>query len=194
MATDHHHLNSEDPLRNPEVDYERSDLSARAIVMFLAGLLVCCIFIEIVIWGMFHFLRSSEGIFAQSHSSPMAVPQKAAPETLVGARMQNTPPASVANFPEPRLQTHDWVAMEDFLASEQKVLYPDQPFADQSGVIHIPINDAMKLVEQRLQVRPNSPPPDFTSQTDAGTPSGMLQGSQNPAQDRAKQQKEPARQ
>ena len=54
MATD----NYNDALRNPAVDYERADLSARAILMFLIGLLVCGVFIEFVLWGMFRFLRN----------------------------------------------------------------------------------------------------------------------------------------
>lgn len=171
MATDHHHLNADDPLRNPAVDYERADLSARGILLFLAGLLVCCIFIEIVIWGMFRFLRNSEGIFAQSQASPMAPAQKNLPETLVGSKMQNTPPDNVAKFPEPRLQTRDWVDMNGFLASEDKILNPPQPFADSTGAIHIPISDAMKLIEQRLPVRPSAAPAEVSSPTDESTPS-----------------------
>jgi hypothetical protein len=59
--------------------------------------------------------------------------------------------------------------MNKFLYSEQKTLNPDQPFMDQSGAVHIPISQAMKLVEERgLPVRPNAPPPDVNTQTDAG--------------------------
>ena len=44
---------------------------------------------------------------------------------------------------------------------------------DQSGAVHIPISQAMKLIEQRgLPVRPNAPPPDINTQTDAGTKAG----------------------
>lgn len=179
MATDHH-LNSDDPLRNPAVDYERADLSPRAILLFLAGLLICCVFIDIVIWGMFRFLRNSEGIFAQGQTSPLAVSQKAGPEDMAGARMQNTPPDNVAVFPQPRLQTRDWVDMNEFLVSEQKMLNPAQPFADANGNIHIPISDAMKLIAQRLPVRPNAPPAEVTSQTDAGNPAVLNQSAPPP--------------
>lgn len=172
MATDHS-MNANDPLRNPAVDYERSDLSARGILLFLVGLLVCSIFIEIVIWGMFRFLRNSEGIFAQGQTNPMATAKKVPQETMPGAVMQNTPPDNIAAFPEPRLQANDWVDMSSFLASEQKILNPEQPFTDANGTIHIPISDAMKLIEQRLQVRPNAPPPELSAQMEAGNPNAI---------------------
>jgi hypothetical protein len=182
MATDHS-MNSNDPLRNPAVDYERSDLSARGILFFLVGLLICGIFIEIVIWGMFRFLRSSEGIFAQGQTNPMVTAKKVPPEKMPGSIMQNTPPDNVASFPEPRLQTRDWVDMNAFLASEQAVLNPAQPFTDANGTVHIPISDAMKLIEQRLQVRPNAPPPvEISGQLDAGHSSVVNEATQPPAQ------------
>ena len=56
MATNHDDF---DLLRNPAVDYDRTDLSPRGILVFLVGLLVAGIFIELVIWGMFRFLSHS---------------------------------------------------------------------------------------------------------------------------------------
>jgi hypothetical protein len=167
MATD----NYNDALRNPAVDYERADLSARAILLFLIGLLVCAIFIELVLWGMFRFLRNSEGIFAQGRLNPMVSAQKLpAQPSPAGSVMENVAPTpDVMVFPQPRLQTNDARGMDNFLAGEQEILNPEQPFKDQTGAIHISIADAMRLIEQRgLPVRSNAPPPDFTSQTLAG--------------------------
>jgi hypothetical protein len=80
--------------------------------------------------------------------------------------LQNNPPEDIMIFPEPRLQTGDAADMERFSASEQAVLDPQQPFMDQSGAVHIPISQAMKLIEQRgLPVRPNAPPPEVNRQT-----------------------------
>ena len=58
MATDYN-----DALRNPQVDYERADLSPRGILLFLIGLFVAGAFVELVLWGMFHFLARSEALF-----------------------------------------------------------------------------------------------------------------------------------
>ncbi len=152
MATD----NNDDfnLLRNPAVDYDRTDLSAQGILVFLAGLLVAGVFVELVIWGMFHFLARSP-FFAKGNASPMVQSQKLAPQTAAGKDFENTRNVNPGIFPEPRLQTNDVVDMNDLLHSEHKVLYAEQPFADQNGTIHLPIDDAMKLIEERgLPVRP----------------------------------------
>lgn len=166
MATNHHG----DPLVNPAVDYDRTDLSARGILLFLVGLLIAGIFIEIVIWGMFRFLSHST-LFAQGNPSPMLQVQKAMPQTVPGAILQNNTGVNTNVFPAPRLQTDDVADMNKFLGEENKVLYPEQPFTDSTGAIHIPITEAMNLIVQRgLPVRPNTPGPDFNSQTEAGNP------------------------
>ena len=158
-----------DPLRNPEVDYERADLSARGIVLFLVGLLVAGIFIELVLWGMFRFMAKSDVLFPQPQPNPMMSARKLAPAPAPRSVLQNNPAVDIMVFPEPRLQTGDAADMNKFLYSEQKTLNPDQPFMDQSGTIHIPISQAMKLIEERgLPVRPNAPPPDVNTQTEAG--------------------------
>lgn len=141
-------------LRNPEVDYDRTDLSPRGILVFLFGLLLAGVFVELVIWGMFHFLARSP-YFAKGNASPMVQTQKNAPLTAAGKDFENTRNVNPGIFPEPRLQTNDVVDMNDLLQAEHKVLYAEQPFADKDGTIHLPINDAMKLIEQRgLPVRP----------------------------------------
>jgi hypothetical protein len=166
MATENSNY---DPLRNPEVDYERADLSPKGILFFLLGLLMAGVFIELVLWGMFRFMAKSDVLFPQSQSNPMMSARKLAPAPAPRSVLQNNPAVDIMVFPEPRLQTQDWVDMDKFLYSEQKTLNPDQPFLDQNGVVHIPISQAMKLVEQRgLPVRPNAPPPEANTQTAAG--------------------------
>ena len=164
MATENSHF---DPLRNPQVDYERSDLSARGILGFLIGLFVVGIFIELVIWGMFRFLARTEVYFEQGKKNPMIVTQPApaqAPSVL-----QNTPGVNLHVFPQPRLQTNDAGEMTEYVESEDKLLNTAQPFAESNGTIHLPISLAMKeIVERGLPVRPNAPPPDINTQTAAG--------------------------
>jgi hypothetical protein len=151
MATNHDEY---DLLKNPAVDYDRTDLSPQGILVFLTGLLVAGIFIELVIWGMFHFLSRSE-FFAKGNTSPMLQVQKVPPLKAEGADFENTWRVNPEAFPEPRLQTDDVLDMKTLLESEHRVLYPEQPFLDPNGTVHIPINDAMRLIEQRgLPVRP----------------------------------------
>ncbi len=158
-----------DPLRNPQVDYERADLSARGILLFLIGLLVAGVFIELVLWGMFRFMARSEVLFAHSQMSPMMAAQQKAQTGGSRSVLQNTPAVNLDVFPEPRLQVNDAGAMSRFLNSEQALLNVKQPFTDSTGAVHIPISLAMQLIVQRgLPVRPNAPPPDLNTQTAAG--------------------------
>ena len=155
MATNH---DDYDLLKNPAVDYDRTDLSPRGILFFLVGLLVAGVFIEIVLWGMFHFLARSP-FFAQGNPSPMLNVQKAPPLAAAGKDFENTSNVNPGIFPEPRLQTNEVLDMDQFLQSEHKILYADQPFADNSGTVHLPINEAMKLIVERgLPVKPANTP------------------------------------
>jgi hypothetical protein len=171
MATDHN-----DALRNPQVDYDRTDLSPRGILMFLAGLFVAGLFIELVIWGMFHFLARSEALFPSGTVSPMqSAQQRAVPENQPGAIMQNTPSVNLSVFPQPRLQADDAAEMQQYVGSEQNLLNPSQPFTDSSGAVHIPITLAMKLIAERgLPTRPSAPPP---PEIGGSTPAGEITGS-----------------
>ena len=95
MATNHDDF---DLLRNPAVDYDRTDLSPRGILVFLVGLLVAGIFIELVIWGMFRFLSHSP-FFAQGNPSPMVQTQKNAPLTAAGKDFENTTQRESVHLP-----------------------------------------------------------------------------------------------
>jgi len=155
MATDHSNF---DPLRNPQVDYERADLSPAGILWFLIGLFIAAVFIELVIWGMFRFMARSEALFPQGQQNPMVNAQKAAPAQIPHSVLQNTPPVNLAVFPEPRLQVNDAGEMGEFMESEQKLLNTPQPFTDASGNVHLPISLAMQLIEERgLPVRGTAP-------------------------------------
>lgn len=167
MATNH---DTHDPLRNPQVDYDRSDLSPMGILMFLVGLFIVGAFIELVIWGMFRFMAHSEVLFAPGQQSPMAARQVVVPPGSTSV-LQNTPGVNLDVFPEPRLQMHDSEDMSKYFTAESDVLDVKQPFMDPSGAVHIPISMAMQLIAQRgLPVRPNAPPPELNSQTGAGNP------------------------
>jgi hypothetical protein len=155
MATNH---DDYDLLKNPAVDYDRTDLSPRGILFFLVGLLIAGVFIEIVLWGMFHFLARSP-FFAKGNPSPMLNVEKEPPLTAAGKDFENTSNVNPVNFPEPRLQTNEVLDMDQLLQSEHKILYADEPFVDPNGTVHLPINDAMKLIVERgLPVKPANTP------------------------------------
>jgi hypothetical protein len=158
MATNH---DNHDPLRNPQVDYDRSDLSPSGILYFLIGLLIVGVFIELVVWGMFRFMAHSEVLFAQGKPHPMAVQEPLTPAGHESV-LQNTPEVNLSLFPQPRLQSNDAGEMSSYLTSEQELLDPKQPFTDPSGAVHIPVSLAMQLIAERgLPVRPKAPPPEL---------------------------------
>ncbi|HME31926.1 MAG TPA: hypothetical protein VKG65_04160 [Terriglobales bacterium] len=163
MATENSNY---DPLRNLQVDYDRTDLSPRGILLFLVGLLICGVFVELVIWGMFRFMAKSDVLFPQPPANPMAVTQ---PVQQPASRsiLQNAPAVNLDVFPQPRLQTNDVRDMSELLQSGQALLNPSQPFKDSTGAIHIPISQAMKqIAEHGLPVRPN-PPPEGVAKSEA---------------------------
>ena len=157
MATENSNY---DPLRNPQVDFDRTDLSPRGILLFLVGLLLCGVFIELVVWGMFRFMAKSDVLFPQAPDQSDGEFATGASAVKLRARYCRTLPAvNLGVFPEPRLQVNDAGDMSKFLYSENELLNPPQPFKDATGAIHIPISQAMKLIEERgLPVRPNAPP------------------------------------
>jgi hypothetical protein len=167
MATNN---SKHDPLRNPQVDYERSDLSPSGILWFLIGLFVVGVFIELVIWGMFHFMARSEVLFVHGQRTPMTA-QNSKDDLASRQVLQNTPGVNMNVFPYPRLQTNDAGEMDQYMGAENGLLNPKQPFMDAKGAVHIPISMAMQLIAERgLPVRPKSPPREIETQTEAGNP------------------------
>ena len=151
MATNHDEY---ELLKNPAVDYDRSDLSPKGILAFLVGLLTAGIFVELVLWGMFHFLSRSP-FFAKGNPSPMAVTKPMPSAKVEGVDFENAPHLNPEKFPQPRLQTNDVVDMKTLLDEEHQKLYPKEAFVDQNGTVHLPITEAMKLIAERgLPVKP----------------------------------------
>jgi hypothetical protein len=141
MDTNTHSHNSH-PAINPEVGYDRSDLSVRGIIIFLVGIGAAGVFTHLIIWGL--FVGAKKLTPYSENPNPMATM-----ETMQAAPpLQNAGPQSVAKFPGPQLQTDDTADMSKFKNQEDMDLYPSKPYLT-NGTIHININDAMKLIAQR---------------------------------------------
>ncbi len=141
MDTDREHGNQP---HNPEVGYEREDMSSRGILIFLVAVLMSGVIVHAILAGMFVAMKSVAGRY-DAEANPMAtpVPLPSAP------RLQNAGPQSIEQFQGVRLQTNDAADMDKFLFQEQRELNPSQPYRSPDGAIHIPIEDAMKLIVQR---------------------------------------------
>jgi hypothetical protein len=133
-------------LQNPEVEYERTDLSALAILGFLAGLAIVGLVMHLILTGMFIYLDT----YTKTHQ---AATNPLAPPTSVDLR---NPEPSVANeFPLPRLETNELGQLNDQRLQEENTLNTYGWVDQKAGVAHIPIERAMQLLAQRgLPVAP----------------------------------------
>ena len=147
MAIDHGH--GADSGRNPGVEYDRTDLGARGILIFFLGLAVFAIIMHVVVLGLYAGMTR----FSEKHeadSSPLA-PQTYTPRNEI---LTNTANVNIEQFPQPRLLHHVRGSgeMTKFLLQESAVLTA-KPYQDAEGNVHLPIDEAMKAVLPRLPSR-----------------------------------------
>jgi len=163
MATEHNH----DHMHNPDVTYERTDLGARNILLFFAILFITGVIVHFVVYGVY---GAMEKVVARMDVEPNPLkPVQPVPKAGV---LQNTPMVNLKNFPDPRLQSDDVTDMRVFRWKEQQVLDSSQPWQDNTGAVHISIDQAMKqLAEKGLPVRkPGTPGASAAWQSNAGNP------------------------
>jgi hypothetical protein len=165
MTTNHGHDTGDE--RNPSVGYDQSDLSARGILIFFLVLAIFAVAIHLGVLGLWVGMSK----IADQHDpemSPLA-PKAVTPRSEI---MQNTANVNIQKFPEPRLQNDDTGDMARFLTKETEALTA-QPWQDAQGNVHLPIDQAIKVVATRLPARaggaalPDYPGagPDYASQS-----------------------------
>jgi hypothetical protein len=120
-----------------DVAHEASDVNFRAIVQFGVGFLVLGAVVYLVVWLFFGFLSER----ASRASGQLAYP-------LAAGQQDRVPP-------EPRLQTNPRADLRELRESEDKRLDSYGWVDRNAGIVHIPIDDAIKLTLQRgLPSRP----------------------------------------
>lgn len=148
MSTNHGHESGEE--RNPSVKYDKSDLGARGILIFFLVLLVAAVAVHLGVLGLYVGMTKVADQHAPE-TSPLA-PKTVMPRAEI---LTNTADVNVEQFPQPRLLTHirgPAGEMSKFLLQETATLTA-QPWQDAEGNVHLPIEDAMKMVVPRLPVR-----------------------------------------
>jgi hypothetical protein len=161
----HHHDDSGDlhfeQVSHHGTAYEDRDLGGRGIIVFLIVLVVATAMLCLVVWGYFEY---SGRHFASE-----------TPRTGTGSA-SNTPTTfqdPTQRFPKPALQTDDVADMNKLRSQEDSVLKSYGWVDQNAGLARIPIDEAMKVVAQRLPVRPATqafPKAEFGSGT--STPDG----------------------
>ncbi len=137
------------------VEFEREDLSTRAIFGFMIGLAITGIVIYVIITGMYKFLDHYEQSQANT-GSPLVKSNE------VGARHIAYAPGHgdyvQQRFSEngaPMLEYDEKGQFRDFLMKQEQELNSYGWVDEKAGVAHIPIERAMQLVAERgLPVKP----------------------------------------
>ena len=120
-----------------DVAHEASDVDVRGVVKFGIGLLVLGAVVYIVVWLFLGHLNTRANQASAQLAYPLAVGQE-----------DRVPP-------EPRLQTNPRADLRELRESEQKRLDSYGWVDRNAGIVHIPIDDAIKLTLQRgLPSRP----------------------------------------
>jgi hypothetical protein len=115
---------------NPTVHHETTDVNIRGILIFGAGLIVSTVVISFFVWLLFRYFESRET-------------RRVAPEYPLAATQESRVP------PEPRLQTTPREDLEQLRAQEDQMLNSYGWVDKNTGVVRIPIAEAMRLTLQR---------------------------------------------
>ena len=120
---------------NPTVHHETTDVNIRGILIFGAAFIVSAIVISIAVWVLFRYFEARET-------------RRVAPEYPLAATQESRVP------PEPRLQTNPREDLEQLRAQEDQILNSYGWVDKNTGVVRVPIEDAIRLTVQRgLPVR-----------------------------------------
>jgi hypothetical protein len=148
-------------LDNPDVAHERTDVSLRALLAFLAALLVAAVVIHIAVWLL---MRAWQRPPADSAPSE-APPYEAAPFERPWLADPGTPPPGdqfdeLVRRPgtEPLLQVDPVHEMDALRARENETLrrwgWQETP----AGTLELPVDRALRLLEARGVVVDPAPP------------------------------------
>ena len=124
---------------SPVARYERADASPGGLFVFFVLMAFALVVIAIVLAGVLGYLSQTDR-----------------PAPFVGSPFGNTRPIPSE---APLLQPAPGVDIQEYTQSQQRVLNSYGWIDRKSGVVHIPIDQAMQLVlKQGLPARPNPAP------------------------------------
>jgi len=131
---------SEEP-RNPHVHYEHGDVNAVSLTRFGIGMAFLILIFLFSLAGLFRY-------FAKRAAEVQA------PVPPMGSMGQKLPP-------EPRLEPHPSLDMQELRADEDRILHQYAWIDPDKGVVRIPVERAMDLILEKslLPARPESATP-----------------------------------
>ncbi|MGA6988724.1 MAG: hypothetical protein WBZ01_21920 [Terriglobales bacterium] len=133
-----------DPASNHE-GFEHEDMNSKGPLYFMAGLILLCAAIYLIVFGMYRFLDS----YASAHQPPMS--PMVAPE----ANTRMVTPEDPQTFPQPRLEVNERTELRSFIEDQDRLLATYGWVDKNKGIVRIPIDRAMELIAKRgLPVHP----------------------------------------
>ena len=154
------HADLEYLVNPPGAEYEHTDASVWTIVKFGLWLVVSAVVIHVGLGLMYSMLKQQATVQQQEQGQRYPLANAAEPRLPPAPRLQQFPRTEMYELrrdQEDKLNTYGWVNKD-------------------AGTVHIPIDDAMKLVLQRgvLQARPEDPanPPQPSGLMPADSSSG----------------------
>ena len=162
-----HGSGGHDPLHNPEVAHEHSDVNVRTILLYGLGLFVVGVVVHVLMWMLF-VVFERQAAANDPQTSPLAAPATQMPRTTVASPYFGTAAG-------PQLLTNEPAVLQKQRAIEQEQLQGGAWVDQKAGIARIPIEEAKKLLLQRgLPVRQDGPadPALGTNAAAAGEASG----------------------
>ena len=132
------------PIQPNHDGFEQEDLSSRTALYFLAGLVLVCVVVYLIVFGMYRFLDS----YATAHQPPMS------PMVTPEADTRAVTPQNAETFPQPRLEENERTQLRSFIEDQDRKLATYDWVDKDRGTVRIPIDRAMELIVERgLPVR-----------------------------------------
>jgi hypothetical protein len=125
-------------------DYERRDLSSKAIIYFLLILAVSTILVHFLLAGMYDFLDKRERA-----QQPAVSPLSTNVETDTRKLPENYKSYLKDNFPAPQLEVDERTQLNGIRLTEEQTLNSYGWVDEKAGTVRIPIDRAMDLIAQR---------------------------------------------
>jgi hypothetical protein len=151
------------PMIDPASDhegFEHEDMNSKGPLYFMAGLVLLCAVIYLIVFGMYRFLDS----YASTHQPPLS--PMVAPEADTRLVTREDP----QTFPQPRLEENERTELRSFIEDQDRQLATYDWVDKNKGIVRIPIDRAMELIAKRgLPVHPEgaSAPPSSGAKTSA---------------------------
>src|SRR5260370_5899143 len=127
-----------EPIINHE-GFEQEDLSSRSALYFLAGLVLVCLVVYLIVFGMYRFFDS----YATAHQPPMS------PMVKPEADTRAVTPENAETVPQPRLEENERTQFRSFIEDQDRKLATYDWVDKDRGTVRIPIDRAMELIAQR---------------------------------------------